>query len=109
MGKEKKYAKRGLGERIICALDMQSELLPHKTLIEIHGEELVKIQGAGSILCYRENEIRIALRGKKGFLSVIGDDLCCSSYNMGVVGIEGKIYSVNFGKDEKENKDEHSR
>ena len=99
MKKEKE--KRGLGERIMCALDIPCELLPHKTLVEIHGTSLVKIQGAGSILCYTENEIRVALRGCNEALSVISKGLCCSSYNMGVVGIEGKICSVNFVKSAK--------
>ena len=99
MKRENKSKKRTLGERIVTALDIPCELLPRKTLVEIHGQTLVKIQGGGSILIYTDKEIRIALRGKNGFLSVVGEELSCNSYNMGVVGIEGKIRSVSFGKE----------
>ena len=100
--------KRGIGERILNALDIPCELLPRKTLVEIHGRSLVKIQGAGAILCYTESEIRVALRGCDEALCVLGDGLCCNSYNMGVVGIEGNICSVNFVKSQKENTNERN-
>ena len=77
-----------------------------KTLVEIHGSSLVKIQGAGGILLYTENEIRISLREKGSFLCVLGHGLCCNSYNMGAVGIEGKIRSVSFCHGEKEEENE---
>ncbi len=89
--------KQGLGIRLCRALELSPDVLPKKTLLEIHGEELVKITGAGGILLYTPEEIRIALRGKcGGYISVSGTGLCCSSYNRGAVGIEGKICAVGF-------------
>ena len=101
---KKESKKATLTERIANALDIPCELLPHKTLVEIHGTSLVKIQGAGRILCYTENEIRISLRKKAGFLSVKGDCLCCNSYNMGTVGIEGNIRTLSFEQNEEDKK-----
>ena len=106
MNRKNKSEKRTLGEKIVTALDIPSELLPRKTLVEIHGSSLVKIQGAGGILLYTENEIRISLREKGSFLCVLGHGLCCNSYNMGAVGIEGRIRSVSFCHGEKEEENE---
>ncbi len=96
-----KKEKQGLGVRICRALELSPDILPNKTLVEIHGEELVKITGAGKILLYTTKEIRISLRGG-GCVSVCGRELCCSSYNRGAVGIEGKICSVSFCHGERE-------
>ena len=97
----KKETKIPLGERMCNALDIGAELLPRKTLIEIHGTSLVKIQGAGNIIFYSENEIRINLLSKKQSVSVRGEGLSCASYNRGSVGITGMINSVSFCKEEK--------
>jgi len=92
----KNKTKASLGERLCNALDIGAELLPKKTLVEIHGSSLVKIQGAGNILLYTDTEIRIALIGHRDALCVKGNGLSCSSYNKGVVGITGLITSVSF-------------
>ena len=97
----KKETKLPLGERLCNALDIGAELLPKKTLIEIHGTSLVKIQGAGNIIFYTDNEIRIGLLSKKKAICVQGNGLSCSSYNRGSVGITGTISSVSFCKEEK--------
>ena len=92
----KKKQKETFGERMCNALDISPGLLPHRTLIEIHGQSLVKIQNAGKILLYTDEEIKIALRSKTDAVRVRGSNLCCSSYNMGAVGIHGRIISVDF-------------
>ena len=92
----KKKAKESLGERLCNALDLSAGLLPRGTLIEIHGQNLVKIQGAGRILLYTDGEIRISLRCADSCVRVRGEGLSCSSYNMGAVGIHGSIESVDF-------------
>ena len=92
----KKKAKESMGERICNALDLSAGILPRGTLIEIHGQSLVKIQGAGRILLYTDREIRISLRCSDSCVRVRGDGLSCSSYNMGAVGIHGDIASVDF-------------
>lgn len=92
----KKKRKQSLGERICNALDLSAGILPHGTLIEIHGQNLVKIQGAGRILLYTDGEIRISLRGADACVRVRGSGLSCSSYNMGAVGIHGNVEAVDF-------------
>ena len=99
----KKKQKESLGERICNALDISPGLLPRKTFIEIHGKDLVKIQNAGKILLYTDNEIRISLRSREGCVRVCGSALRCSSYNVGAIGIHGRIGSVDFCEGEKEN------
>lgn len=96
----KKKTKLKMSERICAALDLPLELLPKRSLIEIHGQSLVKIQGAGRILLYTHTEIRISLYREGCFVRVKGSELCCNSYNMGAVGIQGKIESVDFGAKE---------
>ena len=88
--------KNSLSERICRALDMPPEVLPSATSMEIHGRSLVKIQGAGAILLYSPEEIRVAVRRGGEYISVKGHALCCSSYNMGAIGVEGRIRSVSF-------------
>lgn len=87
--------KHSFGERICKALELPSDILANKSSVEIHGRTLVKIHGAGAILLYSDTEMRIALRDG-GAISVRGRSLGCNSYNMGAVGIEGRISSVSF-------------
>ncbi len=95
----KNNEKGPLSERICHALDIPCEALPKKSYIEIHGRSAIKIVGGGAILLYSPEEIRIAQKKKGEYLSVKGYALCCSSYNMGAVGIEGRISSLSFEGD----------
>ena len=97
----KNNAKIPLSERLCHALDIPCEALPGKSYIEIHGKSELKLVGGGAILFYSPNEIRIALGSRDEYLSVKGCALRCSSYNMGAVGIEGRILSIAF--EEKQN------
>ena len=99
--KNAKNKKIGIAERICSSLDISPALLPKRPLIEIHSQSLVKIQNAGRILLYTENEIRISLATKRGFIRIDGESLRCSSYNSGGVGIHGTIRSVSFGEEDK--------
>ncbi len=83
-------------ERLCRMLDISPETLPHGHAVEILGKSLVRVRGGGSILLYTSKEIRIALPQKHKYLSVKGEDLSCSSYNRGALGIEGVISSVSF-------------
>ena len=88
--------KNSFSERICRALDMPPEILPSAALVEIHGRSLVKIQGARTILLYSPKEIRVGVSGRGEYISVKGHALSCSSYNMGAIGVEGRICSVSF-------------
>ena len=75
--------------------------MPRESFVEIRGRECVMIRGAGRILLYTPNEIKVERGG--GEISVVGEELICTSYYLGAVGIEGQVRGVNFtaeGKDE---------
>lgn len=93
-----------LSERICRALDLPTDVLPRRTTVEIHGKSSVKICGGGAILLYSPSEIRIALCGERGWVSVKGVALCCNSYNSGAVGIDGRVSSVSFESEEGDEK-----
>ncbi len=93
--------KQSLKAKICHALDLSPEIFPKSSLIELHGDSLVKIQNGGRFLLYTPTEIRLRLRGKRGCLCILGEELSCSSYNRGAVGIEGKILTLSFLEDEK--------
>ena len=95
----KSNEKAPLSERICRALDIPCETLPTKSYIEIHGRSAIKVVGGGAILLYSPSEIRISLKKRGEYLSVKGYALCCSSYNMGAMGICGRILSVSFEED----------
>ena len=94
--KDKNSRSLGVGERICKALELPSDVLAKKSSVEIHGRSLVKIFGGGAILLYSPSEMRVSLRDGSGAVSVRGVSLSCTSYNMGAVGIEGRICSVCF-------------
>lgn len=94
--KDKDKDRVPLPQRICRALDIPTEILPSTPTVEIHGYGQVKISGGGAILLYSPCEIRIAHRTGEGYMSIRGEGLSCSSYNMGAVGIEGRIRSVSF-------------
>ncbi len=80
-----------VGGRIMRALDIPAGAMPRQSLVELQGGSRVRVEGGGEILLYTPQEIRIRLRFGKKLLSVRGSELCCSSYNMGGLGIEGTI------------------
>ena len=88
--------KNSFSERLCRALDMPPEILPSSVSVEIHGRSAVKIQGAKGILLYSPEEIRVDAPRRGEYISVKGCALSCSSYNMGAIGVEGRISSVSF-------------
>lgn len=94
--------KAPLSERLCRALEIPIDALPHRTLVELYGRSGARICGGGAILLYSPHEIRVAMPDREGYVSVKGRGLTCSSYNMGAVGIEGRICSVDFGESDDE-------
>ena len=86
--------KAGLRERLCRGLDIPPDLLPGNALIELRGQNAVTVRGCGRILLYTPEEIRLGL--KKGYLSICGKRLVCTSYYAGAVGIDGYIRRVSF-------------
>ena len=93
--------KPKLIERVCRAIDIVPEAVSHTPYIELHGKTLLKIRDGGKILLYSDTLIKIALPNTKEILSVIGENLSCSFYNLGAVGIEGSIDTVTFLNAEK--------
>lgn len=97
--KNAKEGKLGFPERICRALDIEPDVLPHSSLVEIRGRSAVTVSGGGKILDYTDGEIKLAL--KKGAISIRGKRLVCASFCAGKVRIEGRIESVSFEEDTK--------
>ena len=83
-----------LKEKVCRVLDIQPDIFPKETLVEIRGRGAVTIKGGGAIRVYNDDIIKLAVRG--GSLAIRGEGLCCSAYCRGSVTIEGKIGSVSF-------------
>lgn len=96
MKKDRSRRTISKSERLCRILDISPETLPHGHAVEILGNSLVRVRGGGSILLYTPEEIRIDIPRGNEYLSVKGDELSCSSYNRGALGIEGVIRSVSF-------------
>ena len=86
--------KIGIPERICRALDIEPDVLPHASLVEIRGRSAVTVNGGGKIIDYTDTEIRLAL--KKGAIAIQGKCLVCASFCAGKVRVEGRIESVSF-------------
>lgn len=97
MKKDQISNKLSRREKICRMLDITPEAFAHGHAIEILGKSAVKIRGGGAILLYTPNEIRVALPQKNEYVSVLGESLSCSSYNRGILGVDGVISSVCFG------------
>ena len=83
-------------ERVCRAVDILPESVSHVPYIELHGKTLLKIRDGGKILLYSKALIKIALPNTKETLCVVGENLSCSFYNLGAIGIEGRIDTVTF-------------
>jgi sporulation protein YqfC len=96
--REKRVSKRKMPiiERICRAVDIPPEAISHTPHIEIHGRSMLKIDDGGKILLYSPDKIKVELPKGGGVITVFGEGLTCSFYNMGAVGIEGVISSVSL-------------
>lgn len=94
--KREREKSQSLPERICRALDIEPDILPGASLVEIRGRSEISINGGGRIIDYTVTEIRIAL--KRGAVAVRGKELTCASFCAGKVRIEGRIDSVSFEK-----------
>ena len=91
-----KEKKPPIIERICRAINIPPESISRTPCVEIHGRSLLKIRDGGKILLYTHEKIKISLPHSKDILTVTGNELTCSFYNMGAVGIEGHIDTVDF-------------
>ena len=92
--------KRGrvdIKERLCHALDIQPDVFPNESLVEIRGRNGVTVKGGGRFLTYTDTLIRIG-RGKT-VLRIEGTRLCCTAYHVGAAVVDGLISSVSFEED----------
>ena len=100
--KNAKEGKLGFPERICRALDIEPDVLPNASLVQIRGRSAVSVSGGGRIIDYTDSEIKLAL--KKGVIAIRGKRLVCASFCAGKVRIEGRIEGVSFEEDETKDK-----
>jgi hypothetical protein len=81
-------------ERLCHSLDIQPDIFPFGTLIELRGRNLVTVRGAGAVSVYTDTQIRLAC--KDADICILGERLCCTSYRKGTAVIDGRILSVSF-------------
>jgi sporulation protein YqfC len=91
-----KQRKAPIIERICRVIDIPPESVSHTPCIELHGRSLLKIRDGGQILLYTHEKIKVELPKSNGTLTVKGNDLSCSFYNLGAIGINGNIDTVSF-------------
>ena len=96
MDKKEKTNKGCFRERLCKSLDIDPDILPHGSMIEIKGRNSLMVRGETKIIVYTPEIIRIKIG--EGILSVSGERLICTSYYANAVGIEGMIESVSFGE-----------
>ena len=92
----KKQKKAPIVERICRAINLPPEAVSRTPSIELHGRTVLKLRDGGKILLYTQEKIKVALPKSRDVLTVLGSGLSCSFYNLGAVGIEGKIDMVCF-------------
>ena len=94
--REKTQEKERLSfsERLCRSLDIQPDILPYGTLIEIRGRSSVTLRGCGRVKVYTDTTVSFATR--RGTVSVKGRGLCCTSYRKGAAVIDGIVDGVYF-------------
>ena len=94
MAKRKKQEQASLRERLCHTLDIQPEVFPRESFIEIRGRSCITVKGGDRVLTYTDSEIRISLC--KGAVRILGKRLCCTAYHQGAAVVDGYITSVEF-------------
>lgn len=95
---ERKERRGELRERLCRRLDLVPDLFSGEGLVELRGRGSATVRGGGRILLYTPSEIRIAMG--KYTLSIVGEELVCTSYYPGAVGVDGRIFGVRFEEGE---------
>ncbi|MBQ2999858.1 MAG: YabP/YqfC family sporulation protein [Clostridia bacterium] len=95
---ERKEKRGELRERLCRRLDLVPDLFSGEGLVELRGRGAATVRGGGRILLYTPSEIRIAMG--KYTLSIVGEELVCTSYYQGAVGVDGRIFGVSFEEGE---------
>lgn len=92
--KDRDEGRESLRERICRGLDIEPDVFPNESMVEIRGRGSMIVRGCGRILLYTPDEIRLEMGESE--ITVWGERLVCTSYYLGAVGIDGRINGVNF-------------
>ncbi len=94
----KEEKRESFREKLYRNLDIEPDILPGGSTLELRGRNSMTVRGGGRILEYTPESIRLELG--EGELSVRGARLICTSYRAGAVGIEGRIDGISFEEGE---------
>ncbi len=96
MPKETSNGMPKFSEKLCRTLDIQPDIFPYGTLVELRGRGSVTVRGCGCVTVYTNEEICFSVRG--GELCIRGSGLSCASYCRGTAVIDGHIDGVSFGR-----------
>lgn len=91
---EKNRKKETLKEKLCRTLDLCPDVFGKESYVEIRGRGSMTVSGCRRILQYTPKQICLSL--ERGRLSVEGENLICTSYFSGSVGIDGHLIGVRF-------------
>ncbi len=100
-----KKERISLSERLCHTFDIQPDVFPRQTFIELRGQNSVTLHGCGRVIVYTDTLICVECR--EGRVSVKGLRLCCSAYKRGTAVIDGYITAVEFEKNSGERADKN--
>lgn len=86
-------AKEKLGTKIKRVLGID-EILGEADTLEMRGTSELTVRECHHIIYYGDEEIRLAL--KEYILTILGEDLYCTSYSGGAVCVDGRIEELKF-------------
>lgn len=89
-----KKEKASIKERLCHSLDIQPDIFPRQTFIELRGRNSVTVRGCGRVKVYTDTEIKLS--SAEGLVCIKGRRLCCTAYHKGAAVIDGFICSVSF-------------
>ena len=98
MRKRERQDRADMRERLCHALDIQPDIFPGGSFVEIRGRNSVTVKGSCRVLTYTDCLIRFSLG--KGVLRIEGRRLCCSAYHCGAAVVDGHISLVCFEEEE---------
>lgn len=86
-----------LANKIADTVDLNAELLPNQSLIEIYGDSRVLIECHRGLLRYSNTEVVVSL--KRGFSVISGANLTVAMMNKSRIVICGSIGNVELKKE----------
>ena len=80
--------------RIVCHAELDEEILPGETLLEVVGKGRVLVEGHGGVMAYCDEKIIIKVR--YGIAEIYGSNLKLTQMDSVKLIITGEISSLQF-------------